>query len=88
ELEQPDERPSIEGWDAPFDKRSETSPEVKLARRVQVEIKTLIAAKTETGPLGRRRRLSYGDMLILVRRRGAAFDAIIQALKHAGIPVA
>ncbi len=88
ELEQPDERPSIEGWDAPFDKRSETSPEVKLARRVQAEIKTLIAAKTETGPLGRRRRLSYGDMLILVRRRGAAFDAIIQALKHAGIPVA
>ena len=88
ELEQPDERPSIEGWDAPFDKRSETSPEVKLARRVQAEIKALIADKTETGPLGRRRRLSYGDMLILVRRRGAAFDAIIQALKHAGIPVA
>ena len=88
ELEQPEERPSIEGWDAPFDKRSETSPEVKLARRVQAEIKALIADKTETGPLGRRRRLSYGDMLILVRRRGAAFDAIIQALKHAGIPVA
>ena len=88
ELEQPDERPSIEGWDAPFDKRSETSPEVKLARRVQTEIKALIAAKTETGPLGKRRRLSYGDMLILVRRRGSAFDAIIQALKHAGVPVA
>jgi ATP-dependent helicase/nuclease subunit A len=27
-------------------------------------------------------------MLILVRRRGKAFDAIIQALKHAGVPVA
>jgi ATP-dependent helicase/nuclease subunit A len=26
ELEQPDDRPSIEGWQAPFDKRSETSP--------------------------------------------------------------
>ena len=88
ELEQPDERPSIEGWDAPFDKRSETSPEVKLARRVQAEIKALLAARTETGPLGKRRRLSYGDILILVRRRGAAFDAIIQALKHADIPVA
>jgi ATP-dependent helicase/nuclease subunit A len=88
ELEQPDDRPSIEGWQAPFDKRSETSPEVKLSRRVQTEIKTLIAAKTETGPIGKRRALRYGDMLVLVRRRGKAFDAIIQALKHAGIPVA
>ncbi len=41
-----------------------------------------------TGPLGNRRPLSYGDALILVRRRGKAFEAIIQALKHAGIPVA
>src|SRR4029077_16488045 len=30
----------------------------------------------------------YGDMLVLVRRRGNAFDAVIQALKHANIPVA
>ncbi len=61
---------------------------MKLARRVQTEIKDLIAAKTETGPIGKRRALRYGDMLVLVRRRGKAFDAIIQALKHAGIPVA
>ncbi|MEA2864896.1 MAG: ATP-dependent helicase/nuclease subunit [Bradyrhizobium sp.] len=27
-------------------------------------------------------------MLVLVRRRGNAFDAVIQALKHADIPVA
>ena len=27
-------------------------------------------------------------MLVLVRRRGNAFDAVIQALKHASIPVA
>lgn len=87
-LEQPDTRPSIEGWEAPFDKRSETSPEVKLARRVQAEIAELIAANTQTGPISKRRVLRYGDMLVLVRRRGRAFDAIIQALKHAGIPVA
>ena len=37
---------------------------------------------------GARRPLRYGDMLVLVRRRGNAFDAVIQALKHAGIPVA
>ncbi len=41
-----------------------------------------------TGHAGARRRLSYGDVLVLVRRRGNAFDAVIQALKHANIPVA
>ena len=87
-LQEPDERPEIEGWQAPFDAVSETSPEVRLADRVQAEIKRLMAEGTETGPIGRRRLLSYGDVLVLVRRRGNAFDAIIQSLKHAGIPVA
>ena len=32
--------------------------------------------------------LRYGDVLVLVRRRGNLFDAVIQALKHANIPVA
>ena len=41
-----------------------------------------------TGSRGDRRPLRYGDMLVLVRRRGNAFDAVIQALKHANIPVA
>ena len=67
---------------------SETSPEVRLARRIQAEIKALIAGGAMTGNSGNRRRLSYGDVLVLVRRRGNAFDAVIQALKHANIPVA
>ena len=61
---------------------------MKLSRRIQAEIKRLIAAGTMTGHAGNRRRLSYGDVLVLVRRRGNAFDAVIQALKHADIPVA
>jgi ATP-dependent helicase/nuclease subunit A len=88
ELQQPDDRQDLEGWQAPFDAVSETSPEVKLAQRVQLEIKSLIAEGTQTGAIGKRRPLRCGDVLILVRRRGKAFDAIIQALKHAGIPVA
>ena len=88
ELQQPDPRQDIEGWQAPFDAVSETSPEVRLAQRVQSEIKSLIAAGTMTGSTGKRRVLRHGDMLVLVRRRGKAFDAIIQALKRAGIPVA
>ncbi|QOZ30370.1 double-strand break repair helicase AddA [Bradyrhizobium sp. CCBAU 53421] len=83
-----DDRQDIEGWRAPFDGVSVTSPEVKLARRIQAEIKRLVSSGTMTGSEGGRRPLRYGDMLILVRRRGNAFDAVIQALKHAGIPVA
>jgi ATP-dependent helicase/nuclease subunit A len=88
ELQQPDGRQDIEGWRAPFDGLSQTSPEVRLARRIQAEIKRLVESGTMTGSAGKRRPLRYGDMLVLVRRRGNAFDAVIQALKHAGVPVA
>lgn len=88
ELAEADDRQDIEGWRAPFDGVSATSPEVKLARRIQAEIKALVGSGAMTGSKNDRRRLRYGDMLVLVRRRGNAFDAVIQALKHAGIPVA
>jgi ATP-dependent helicase/nuclease subunit A len=87
-LAKADEREDIEGWRAPFDGMATTSPEVKLSRRIQAEIKRLVASGTTTGSAGARRPLSYGDVLILVRRRGNLFDAVIQALKHASIPVA
>ena len=88
DLQLPDARQDIEGWRAPFDAVSETSPEVRLARRIQAEIKSLVESGTRTGRAGDRRPLRYGDVLVLVRRRGNAFDAVIQALKHANIPVA
>src|SRR6202795_1577546 len=78
----------MEGWRAPFDAVSVTSPEVRLAKRIQAEIRLLVESGTLTGRAGNRRPLRYGDMLVLVRRRGNAFDAVIQSLKHAGIPVA
>jgi len=88
ELAEADDKQDIEGWRAPFDGVSATSPEVKLAKRIQAEIKSLVEGGTMTGSVGDRRRLRYGDVLVLVRRRGNAFDAVIQALKHANIPVA
>ncbi|EGP09328.1 ATP-dependent nuclease subunit A [Bradyrhizobiaceae bacterium SG-6C] len=88
ELEKPSEPQTGTGWTAALDAVSRTDPEVRLAQRVRGEIAALIAARTMTGPTGNRRPISYGDVLVLVRRRGKAFDAIIQALKHAGVPVA
>ncbi|MBI5323379.1 MAG: double-strand break repair helicase AddA [Bradyrhizobium sp.] len=88
ELSVADDKQDIEGWRAPFDGVPVTSAEVKLAKRIQAEIRRLVTGNTMTGRLGDRRRLSYGDVLVLVRRRGNLFDAVIQALKHAGVPVA
>jgi len=88
ELSVADEKQDIEGWCAPFDGVPLTSAEVKLSKRIQSEIRRLVTGGTMTGRTGNRRRLTYGDVLVLVRRRGNLFDAVIQALKHAGVPVA
>ena len=91
EMEKPEQRDDMEGWDAPFapvDAISATSPEVKVARRTAETIKQLIDNRELTGRAGARRPLRPGDVLILVRRRGKLFDAVIQALKHAGVAVA
>ena len=78
EPEKPDERREIEGWDAPFDLVNETSPRVKLARRI---------ARHVRGEIERGAARS-GNVLILVRQRGPLFEAIIRALKHEGVAVA
>ena len=76
-LIEPAEKREIEGWDAPFDTESEESPRVQLARRIADHVKLWCA-----------RGLKAGDVLVLVRQRGPLFEAIIRALKNAGVPVA
>jgi ATP-dependent helicase/nuclease subunit A len=74
----PDARREMEGWDAPFDTVTETSPRVKLARRIARTVRRMAddcSAK-------------YGDVLILVRQRGELFEAIIRALKQHEVAVA
>ncbi len=73
----PAERKDMEGWDAPFDTESEESPRVLLARKIAAQVKRWMA-----------QGLKPGDVLVLVRQRGPLFEAIIRALKTAGIPVA
>jgi ATP-dependent helicase/nuclease subunit A len=73
----PVERREIEGWDAPFDTESEISPRVKLAQRIAEHVKQWMT-----------RGQKAGDVLVLVRQRGPLFEAVIRALKNAGIAVA
>jgi ATP-dependent helicase/nuclease subunit A len=84
----PDERPQIDGWDAPFDTTSETSPRVKLARRIAKCVSIWIARRDCVGDGDKRHPIRPGDVLVLVRQRGPLFEAIIRALKNAGVPVA
>ena len=82
----PEEREPIEGWDAPFDTVSETSPRVRLAQRIAHTVRKYIAERVPVGIEGR--AASYGDVLVLVRQRGPLFEAIIRALKNEGVEVA
>jgi len=84
----PDDRKEVEPWDAPFDKTSETSPRVKLARQIAKVVRLWIDRKDLVGTGDRRHAVRPGDILVLVRQRGPLFEAIIRALKNEGIEVA
>jgi ATP-dependent helicase/nuclease subunit A len=75
---QPEQRKEMEGWDAPFDTVSETSPRVRLARRIARTVRQMVDDGSAR----------YGDVLILVRQRGELFEAIIRALKRQNVEVA
>ena len=84
---EPDEKVKLEGWDAPFDEAQETSPRVRLARKIAG------TSSMDRPPRSRRRwrrrhPARAGDILVLVRQRGALFNAVIYELKRAGVAVA
>jgi ATP-dependent helicase/nuclease subunit A len=73
----PAEKREIEAWDAPFDDVTETSPQARLAAKIARNVR-----------LWSRQGARPGDVLVLVRQRGALFESVIRALKDAGVPVA
>ena len=87
-LVEPEKSPEVEGWDAPFDSTSETSPRVVLARRIAGCVGRWIAQGVRVGDGAKRHAVTPGDVLVLVRQRGPLFEAVIRALKNAGIAVA
>ena len=73
----PQPKREIEAWDAPFDALIETSPQGRLASKIARNISRFIEQGARAG-----------DVLVLVRQRGALFEAIIRALKDLRVPVA
>lgn len=80
--------PPEEDWTAPFDRTPETAPPAILARRIAHHIEQLIKNGTVIEE-GKRRAVTPGDILVLVRKRDGFVNALNRALKqrHA-IPVA
>src|SRR6202043_1898800 len=87
-LVEPEKTAAVEGWDAPFETTSETSPRVALARRIAKCVGAWIGRGIAVGDGAGRHAVTPGDVLILVRQRGPLFEAVIRALKNAGIAVA
>jgi ATP-dependent helicase/nuclease subunit A len=81
----PLDREPASPWDAPLDQETEASPSARLAD----VIARRIAAWIGTEPLeSRGRTVQPGDVMILVRKRGALAAALVRALKDHGVPVA
>ena len=75
-------------WFDPVDRPIDSSSPVKLGLQVADIIKKLVETETIKGEKGRIRRVVPGDIMILVQRRSAIFDQIIQSCKAAELPVA
>ncbi len=82
-VETPAAEEEPDAWAQPVDEAERTSPPVVVARRVAEAVRAWTTRGDEAGRVWR-----AGDILILVRKRGTAFEAVIRALKDAGVPVA
>ena len=75
-------------WERPERTGPSESANQIIAGQIVDEIQALVARGDAVGEGNKRRPASYGDILILVRRRGALFTDILRALKRRGVPVA
>ncbi|WP_449410988.1 double-strand break repair helicase AddA [Methylobacterium komagatae] len=83
DIAEPEATDEVSAWSAPVDTPDPGSPALRVARRVAAAVKTWTRDGDATGRIWR-----PGDILILVRKRGPAFEEVIRALKGLGVPVA
>ncbi|MCC7272875.1 MAG: double-strand break repair helicase AddA [Alphaproteobacteria bacterium] len=82
----PEEAQSDGVWTPPVAQRFAVSPPARLARRIAA----LVRAWTREAVMlpSRGRPIRPGDIMVLVRRRGAFAAQMVRAFKDAGVPVA
>jgi ATP-dependent helicase/nuclease subunit A len=83
---------AADDWRMPLDAARATDPPVALARRIAGTITSWLAPGSAERVFGKDgkapRPIKAGDIMILVRSRGAFFEAMIRSLKEAGVRVA
>jgi ATP-dependent helicase/nuclease subunit A len=87
----PEARDDPRDWRLPLDIRDSQDPATLVSERVARKIALLTAVTGEAvfdTNEKRPRAIRAGDILILVRRRGPLFEALIRALKNCSVPVA
>lgn len=82
----PDPKAQSEPWETPLDYVGQKDPRKRLAEEIAAQIKRWLDSEELLPSLGR--PVQPGDVMILVRRRNVFFEAMVQALKTAGVPVA
>ena len=93
-VEAPVELDPDDPWEPPVDSMGQDAPKARLARKVAAEVRALIdrgeAIWVENADRSwSRKPAEAGDVLILVRKRkGGLFNALIQELKRQHLPVA
>ncbi|MDP2354795.1 MAG: double-strand break repair helicase AddA [Beijerinckiaceae bacterium] len=78
-------------WQLPLDRQDASAPPQMLAERIADTIDGWLkphSTQAVHDKKGDKRRVNAGDILILVRKRGPFFEAVIRALKEKGVPVA
>ncbi len=82
------EGPEEREWYDPTDKIAQNDCRVVLAGRIAEEIHGLVGSGSIPDGKGRFRKITPGDILILVQRRSRLFHEIIRACKARGLDVA
>jgi ATP-dependent helicase/nuclease subunit A len=81
-----------EDWRMPLDAAAREDPPVALAKRIAETIRGWLATgspeRVRDPETLETRRIAAGDVMILVRSRGAFFEAMIRALKEARVKTA
>ncbi|MCP5366642.1 MAG: double-strand break repair helicase AddA [Hyphomicrobiales bacterium] len=85
-VETPAEEEDRDPWDAPLDQVPAESPQARLAKRIAGQIRRWLDDGEVLPAAGR--PMEPGDIMILLRRRGAFAEQMVRALKDANIPVA
>ena len=89
-LEREDEEPDRRAWDEPLDAEARRGAWRRLAEKIAGEIKALVERGEAVHDKETRawRPATYGDVLVLVRKRKVLFEELLRALKRLRVPVA